>query len=508
VFVSISIEMLAGPLLLLLTMMAVDLLQRGLVGQMQGERRRLMRRESAVRGDSQLIPHGPANTAHSHAIPLGVDRESRRPFDLQDEELALHTMLIGASGTGKTTTLSVLCDGMLKLGHSVVIVDCKNGGLRSTAAMLAERHDLPFRFVDPNDDESLGYDLATGDPWDVANKLIGIFTYAAASGAEIYKNVAQSVLPLLVRAMQAAGEQVTLQTLAEALIPGRMRAIGRRAGHPFQHDLDVLVESRGVIEEGIIGLRVRLDALRMGKYGRLFTAVDNGDPVLDWTEILSTPSVTYLGLSATQFGEDSELFGRVIAQDLKQQCARRIAQLGGADRLTTALLVLDEFAALREAEQVVDLLLQAREAQMPVVVSTQYIPEKVNIRQSVLQAGLIIAHRVEAKDAELIAAQMGTRPKWESTLQTDTDLGPTGLGSARMVDAYFVHPNDLRTLRRGYAAVRSVLRDEPSIVQVNALGCAFTPARRTIAFLSELGHAAGAVFARLFTGLGHWHEHP
>lgn len=53
------------------------------------------------------------------------------------------------------------------------------------------------------------------------------------------------------------------------------------------------------------------------------------------------------------------------------------------------------------------------------------------------------------------------------TLQTDQQLGPTGLGSARLVDAYLVHPNDLRTLRRGYAAVRSVLRDEPAIVQVN-----------------------------------------
>ncbi len=57
-----------------------------------------------------------------------------------------------------------------------------------------------------------------------------------------------------------------------------MRNIGHRAGEPYEHDLDILAESRGVIEDGIIGLRVRLDALRMGKYGRLFTAVETGKP--------------------------------------------------------------------------------------------------------------------------------------------------------------------------------------------------------------------------------------
>ncbi len=79
---------------------------------------------------------------------------------------------------------------------------------------------MPFRFVDPNDEASLGYDVCTGDASDIANKLIGVFTYSAASGAEIYKNVAQNVLPLLVRAMETAGDPVTLRTLAEALVAG------------------------------------------------------------------------------------------------------------------------------------------------------------------------------------------------------------------------------------------------------------------------------------------------
>jgi hypothetical protein len=456
--------MLFGPFLLLVSIAAVRSLQTGLAGQMQAERHRLIRRLGAVRGH-----HRAARTRHADkglVVHFGIDRETGKPFDLRAEELAHHVLLIGSSGSGKTTSLSVLADGMLALGHGVVIVDCKNGNLRGTATMLAARHGVPFRFVDPNDEDSIGYDPCTGDASDIANKLIGVFSYSAAG--EIYKNVAQNVVPLLVRAMECAGDQVTLRTLTEGLILGRMRDIGHRAGEPYQRDLDVLAESRGVIEEGIIGLRVRLDALRLGKFGPLFTAVDRGAPVLDWIEALSSRSVTYVGLPATGVSEDVELMGRVIAQDLKQHSAKRNEALRRGSSLTPALLIFDEFAALREAEQIVDLLLQAREARMPTIISTQFIPENVPIRQSVLQAGLIVAHRLEAKDAELIAAQMGTRPKWEPTLQTDSQLGHSGLGSARIVDAYWVHPNDLRTLRQGYAAVRSVLRNEPSIVQVNS----------------------------------------
>jgi hypothetical protein len=210
------------------------------------------------------------------------------------------------------------------------------------------------------------------------------------------------------------------------------------------------------------GLQRRLGALLEGKFGELFRT----QPMLAWERALAKPSVTYIALSALASSEDVELMGRVIAQDLKQVCARRLRQLANGDELAPILAVFDEFAALNEAEQLADLLLQARQALMPTVISTQFLPETTSLRKACLGAGLLIVHRVEAEDAEAIAAQFGTRRAMELTNQIDFETGFSEKGSARRVDKYNVNPNELRNFKTGEAAFKSVAKRRYTITRV------------------------------------------
>ncbi len=131
------------------------------------------------------------------------------------------------------------------------------------------------------------------------------------------------------------------------------------------------------------------------------------------------------------------------------------------------LLVFDEFAALREATQVVDLLLQARQAKTPLVVATQFLPEDPSIRRPVLSAGVLIAHRLEAEDADMIAAQFGTHTVPMHTAQVDYESGTSEKGSVRWVEEFNVHPNVLKELPNGVAAVYSRPSQRRTIVKVN-----------------------------------------
>ncbi len=474
---SVCAEILAGPLLLEATLLAWGLTRRRVSARVRRDHRLDRQRWRAISGRRQLKAMLPdPNTAETGRSPdhppghirLGLDRETQRHFDLAvPSEIAGHVFLPGATGSGKTTTLTRLADGALSNWYGVVIVDCKGGDLGATARMLADRYGLPFHLVDPDDPDTLGYNPCSGDAAAVSNKLVGAFSYGPA--AEIYKNIAMEAIPVMVRGLAAAGSEVTLDALYDACGPRGLVKIAQRINDPEDRAYRRLVQLSGGGDEddvgtkGYRGLQHRFGALLEGKFGDLFRARE----MLDWDAALAEPSVTYIALSALASSEDVELMGRVIAQDLKQACARRIrARANGAD-VTPVLAIFDEFAALDEADQLAALLLQARQALMPTVISTQYIPETVALKKAVLGAGLLVCHRLEAEDAEAIAAQFGTRSKTEVTHQTDFNTGFSERGSFRTVDAYNVHPNELRDFQTGYVAVRSAAGGRHGIVQVH-----------------------------------------
>jgi hypothetical protein len=469
---SFCAEALAGPLWFEGMLLATVLWRRRVDSQIRHDHRLDKRRWNALTGrrqrslEDRLAPRCDQSPAHPPGrIRLCVDEETNRPFDLSlPDDLASHVFLPGATGTGKTTTVARLADGALASGYGVVIVDCKGGGLGAVARRLAACHGVPFYLVDPDAPNSLGYNPCSGDAASVANKLIGAFTYSPA--AEIYKNVAMETLPVVVRGLQAAQIPVTIDAIYDALGPGGLENLI----HAIDDDeylcrrlLDLATRAGDRAGSGgQAGLRHRLGALLEGRFGPLFRLA----PALDLEAAVSTPSVTYIALSTLASSEDVELMGRVYAQDYKQICARRIRALGEGRHLTPVLTVWDEFAALNEATQLVDLLLQARQALAPTVISTQFLPENLPLRKAVLGAGLLIAHRVEGEDAEAIANQFGTRRGGELTSQVDFETGFSQKGSLRRVEKYNVHPNELRTFKVGQAALKSVQQGRYSIVRI------------------------------------------
>lgn len=453
---SIGIEALAGPALVQLIALAKGIRRRHLLSRVQaGERRDIRSNVVAARSTPPLDDRDhPAGR-----IRLGVDADTEQPFDLLPEELAQHIFIPGTTNSGKTTTIARLSDGALHVGHSLVIVDCKGSSLGDVAGRLAQRRRLPYRVFSADDASSLGYDICTGDAADVANKLTGAFEYGP--NAEVYKNAAMEVIPVIVRALQAAGTPVTLDAIYATLSKGGLGRLGRAAGPPHLDRIDSLDPGAPLNAMAYAGLQRRLGALLEGKFGGLL----GRRPAIDWDRSLSDGGVTYVRLSATASSEDVELMGKVLLQDLKQSCARRLQLPEHLRR--PALIVFDEFAALRDPRQIVDLLLQAREARMPVLVATQFIPDLYEVRSACLGVGLLIAHRLIAKDAEDVAAQFGTEQAFKPTIQQPLDGSPPTAASIRPVEEYVVHPNLLREMPVGRAAVRAVASGRHPLVQIH-----------------------------------------
>ncbi len=463
---SVAVEALLGPLLVAALQFGLTHAARTIQGQEWLRTREMASRKKALErgwpGPQQQRPAAVTPAAPSRgSLRLGLVAEDGRPFDLGIEELSQHVFLPGASGSGKTTTIGRIADGALANGYAVVIVDCKGSGLGGVARTLAARHKVRFTTVDPRDPKTVGYEPCAGDPAAVANKIVGAFNFSGE--AEIYKHVAMEVIPVICRAMAASDVHIDLDSIYGALNRGALSRLGRREGaDAFRDRLEQLDESGGVGAAGYAGLQRRLGALMEGTFGEVFRKL----PALSWAKQLATPHVTYLSLSATAASEDVELFGRVITQDLKQVCDERMRAIERGENPTPVLIIYDEFAALREAVQVVDLLLQARQARAPLVVATQYLPEEIAIRRPVLSAGLLIVHRLEAEDAELVASQFGTHTTPMLTAQVDYATGGSEKGSVRYVEEFDMHPNVLKDLPVGMAGVLSRRSGRKALVRV------------------------------------------
>jgi hypothetical protein len=429
-------------------------------------RGRALRRDLR-KGIGPLAPRStsPGGMAHPPGkVRLGTEPEQGgRVFDLDINELRQHVFIPGASGSGKTTTVARLADGVLNAGWSVVIVDCKGTGLVSTARELSARYGVPLHIVDPGDADSSGYNPCTGDGPDIANKLVGAYSFGP--NAEIFENISSNVLSVTVDAMRAAGRPVTVDDLIDTIgTPGGLAdladadGLGSRARSELRR-LDAM-RPGSLSRDGMDGMVERLRALASGRFG----GVLRKQPAVDLRAATRQPSVVLFALSATGADRDVNLMGRVIAQDVKQLCDARLR--AGAD-LTPMMLVFDEFHKLSDAGQIVDLLLQARQAQISVVLATQVLPQDEVIRKPALQSGVLIVHRLETEDAQVLGAQLGTRPALGFTVAPAQSDEETTRVSLRPVDEFIVHPNTIRRLHRpGLVALRSVTTDRDALLEI------------------------------------------
>ncbi|CAN5243620.1 hypothetical protein BH20ACT24_BH20ACT24_04010 [soil metagenome] len=130
----------------------------------------------------------------------------------------------------------------------------KGVGLGAVAQSLASRHGVALTLVDPQAPDSVGYDPCSGDAPTIANKLIGAFTFGG--DAEIYKQIAMEVVPVICRAMVAAGEEISLDSIYNALGRGGLMRLGRSKGAEAYRDrLEDMEAAGGIGAAGYVGLQ-------------------------------------------------------------------------------------------------------------------------------------------------------------------------------------------------------------------------------------------------------------
>jgi len=370
---------------------------------------------------SRLTPLGTARRAAGHladrraaarprpardTLVLGRDATGRAVCMPFGRELAGHALVVGATGSGKTVTQTLIAEAAIADGRAVIAVDPKgDDGMRSRLAAAAAR--AGRRFVEWTPDGPCSYNpYARGGETEIADRLLAGEHFTEPH----YLRQAQRYLGHAIRALRTCRREVSLAAVVELLDPQALESLLRELseeeaarGHAY---LDSLTPRQ---LRDLAGIRDRLAILAESEVGRWLGA---GGERFDLLAACREQSVVVFRLEADSRPLIAQMLGAAIVQDLQST----VAALQRSPAPT--LVVIDEFSALG-ARHVTALFGRARSAGVSLLLGTQELadlrlPGSERVLEQVMgNLSLLIAHRqVVPASAELIGRLAGERGCW------------------------------------------------------------------------------------------------
>lgn len=336
--------------------------------------------------------------------------------------LTYHTLVVGATGSGKTETVKRLAVEASGQGYQVVYIDGK--GDRDLLGWFVSR----FSGCDVMSQLGDGrlYDGFQGDSAAVFNRLMALlFPPSDRLGdGEYYRTAGADLLDLVLKAENKPPR--SWADLQDRLDPGALKMA-------YRGDRYAAARLDRLDKKAVDGLFSRVSVLA----GRLSPFVDGGGWVL-------RGQPAYFLVSPMAYGEDARSLVRFLAEDV---CHYLTSRRPSDNPL---LIVFDEFSAV-PAGRLVTFMQQARGMGGGLVLTCQS-PEGLGdlLAEIVTNAGTTCIHRLP--DPEIMCRLAGTKKTSQLTYQVSLDGvagGTTGLGSLREVDEFQVKPDSVRRLPAG-----------------------------------------------------------
>jgi conjugal transfer pilus assembly protein TraD len=366
------------------------------------------------------------------------------------DEAGSHTLVLGATGSGKTVSEAWIAGRLVAHGHGAIVIDPKGDeGLRAELATVARLARRPFLEWTPEGPCSYN-PYASGSDGEIVDKALAgeVFTEPH------YLRLTQRYLGHAVRTMRAAKIPITVGTLMVNLDPDRLAETARTLpgdqAEVVEEYLDSLVERQ---RRDLAGARDRLSILAESDVSRWFDP--QGAPAIDLRKAVASHGIVYFALDSDRRPLLAQMVAAALVSDLVTLAAHQ------QENPIPTVVLIDEFSAVA-ARQVSRLFGRARSAGMSLLLATQELADlqtvDAGLRDQVLgNVETVIAHRQNVPaSAETIAKVASSKPAWVTTQQTeDRWFGQalSGRGSRRRDYEQEIHPSRVQQLYTGQAVV-------------------------------------------------------
>lgn len=390
-----------------------------------------------------------SSTAQDGAI-LGVDLQRGQPIVLTDAQANLHTLVIGTTGSGKTTTVCNMIESAIDRQYPVIYVDGKGDRpLAEQVKRYAEHKGRPF-YLFSMLGESVRYNpLACGGITSKKDRIVELRTWSE----DHYRKIAEGYLQTVFSVLAQCDQAVDLSTLAQYLSPDALYELARRAQCPAAFTQIETLEDK---EKEITSLIAEIQTMAHSEIGDLFNCqqASSGHRILTLPTALAEQAVVYFCLQPLAFPAYATTLGKLIINDLKALAASQLDQVPKK----TLYALFDEFSVFA-GDQIIYLINQGRSAGIHAVLSTQSLSDISRQGDALLGQVLsncnnyIIQRQNYHEDAEQLANMIGTSDQFQITSQVDVRQSRTGMGSVRQAKAFIVHPDQIKRLKQGEGIV-------------------------------------------------------
>lgn len=299
-------------------------------------------------------------------ILIGVgtrkDKEGLELLYLNEETLRLHTMILGATGSGKTVLLSTIVNQAIMQGWGLALADMKfDAGLFNSAYATAYHcgREKDFRFINPTAIDA-GVGLLGGIGSNSYNPLMSIdsaITLTAAlnqaaskgekGGEAFWQDVKEEILDTLVRAFLSTGKPFSFKDMwialeaKEALIKLMAECQDPEAIVVLRDWLSKLeskdTKVQGMHTQYIQGAKMFFRTFGTGTLGSLLNTYQ---PDVSLKQAYNTNQIVWVVLPSLLIANTASSVGNLILSDLRY--------LSGLIQSTTTnrkpfLVVVDEF---------------------------------------------------------------------------------------------------------------------------------------------------------------------
>jgi conjugal transfer pilus assembly protein TraD len=395
-------------------------------------------------------------------VVLGLD-DNGKPVPLYDKEVNMHVFVSGATGAGKTNTLTVILESAIRRGKPVIIVDGKgDSSFLEEMKEISEAYGREFQGFSYSGDVHYN-PFRHGKATELKDKMMAMEEWSEP----YYKRAAERYLQLVFRVLQLADIPIDLHVVQSMLTQKNLMGVVKKLKNIPKEEADNIKEYINGLDKGhkdaIDGLKDRLALLTESDVGRLFKEAE-GAKTIDLLEAVKAKRVAMLSLSGLSYSSFTPALGAMIVEDLKS-VASALVESGREDYI---YVILDEFN-LFAGEQVVNMINKSRAAGFCCFIATQELADlsaaggEELVGQVIGNTNVKIVHRQDVPDsAEYLSNVVGTQKVLVKTTMTEEKLfGNMSklMGTVREDEELVIHPNVLKNLRQGEAMLIKKIPD-------------------------------------------------